>query len=248
VYHLARSRNIFLQRTLYKLAKKRPKAARRLLLGQVRKQLGADVDMRHFTPRYNPWDERLCAVPDGDLFRTLRQGKASIVTDEIARFTATGLQLKSGASLEADIIITATGLNVQLLGGMALTVDGAPVSMQERLSYKAVMAEGVPNFGFILGYTNASWTLKADIAADYLCRVINHLQESGKQVAIARDSEGCTTPDSVMSDLKSGYVERANAVLPRQGTRLPWRILNQYETDKVMLTKDPIEDGVLQFS
>lgn len=246
-YRLNRGRNITLARLLYRLSRARPNVVKRLLLGLVRRQMGKHVDMRHFTPSYNPWEQRMCVVPNGDLFKALRSGKAAIVTDHIERFTADGILLKSGETLPADIIVTATGLNLQMLGGAAMNVDGVPVRLRERLTYKGVMLEGVPNAAVVFGYTNISWTLKADIAAEYVCRLIKHMQRKGYGVATARDREGCGVDDTVLGSLSSGYIRRGAEHLPRQGNKTPWFVTQDYARDLPMLRFSPIEDGVLEF-
>ena len=187
VYGLARKRNIAVQRGIYQACRRWPTQMRRLLLWLVRRQVGPSVDMSHFTPNYMPWDERLCAVPNGDLFKVLKSGEASVVTDQIDTFTENGILLKSGRELEADIIVTATGLNLQMLGGMKLFVDGAARELGEQMTYKAVLVEDIPNLAWIVGYTNASWTLKSDIAATYLCRLLKHMEDNGHTVATPRD-------------------------------------------------------------
>ncbi|WP_193164514.1 flavin-containing monooxygenase [Microbulbifer hainanensis] len=247
VFKMARWRNIKLQRWMYRVSKRWPGLMRALYLRGVRKGLGENFDMRHFTPSYMPWDQRLCAIPDKDLFLALKSGKATVVTDQIETFTENGILLKSGQHLDADIIVTATGLNLQVLGGMQLRVDGAPVSIPEKLTYKAVLMEGVPNMAWIFGYTNAPWTLKADIASRYVCRLLNHMDKWGYPVSVALDREGNASTGSVMGALQSGYVARGNQVLPRQGKRYPWRILNNYEKDAEILLTHPIEDGILEF-
>ncbi|WP_068829286.1 flavin-containing monooxygenase [Pseudomonas sp. BMS12] len=247
VYHLARQRNISVQRQMFKAAKRWPRFMRWLLLRGVRKELGEDHDLSHFTPRYQPWDERLCAVPDGDLFKALKAGKAQVVTGAIETLTAAGVRLQSGQELPADIIVSATGLKMQLLGGMQLSIDGEPCRVPSKLVYKGVLVQDVPNAAWIFGYTNASWTLKADIAAEYVCRLLNHLGEHGQQVFVARDEQGCALDSSVMSSLNSGYVRRADGILPRQGDRAPWQVLNDYRKDVQLLCKGPIEDGILRF-
>ncbi|WP_293371274.1 NAD(P)/FAD-dependent oxidoreductase [Nevskia sp.] len=248
VHSLARTRNIKLQRVMYKAAKRYPNRIRKLLLGAVKQQLGDAVDMKHFTPSYKPWDERLCAVPNGDLFKTLKSGKASVVTDQIERFTETGIQLKSGQTLDADIIITATGLNIQIFGGVAVTVDGEARDSGNLMTYKGSLLQDVPNLGWIMGYTNASWTLKADLIARYICRVINHMDQHGQTRFVASAPDGEMQDDSILGSLGSGYIRRAQTTLPRQGRTLPWRVLHAYELDKPMLLEAPIEDAFLQFS
>ncbi|TQM33074.1 flavin-containing monooxygenase [Nocardia bhagyanarayanae] len=248
-YRIGRARNIALQRASFQLSRTNPAAAKKLLLAAVRLQVGADLDMRHFTPTYNPWDQRLCVVPNGDLFKVLRSGKASIATDRIDTFTETGIRLASGEELEADIVISATGLTVQMLGGASLEIDGEPVVTRDRVVYKGALLDGVPNAMMVLGYTNASWTLKADLAAEYFCRLLNHLKANGltKFVAVAKD--GDRGADSVMGGaLTSGYIKRGDAVMPRQGTNGPWQVVNNYFRDRALLRKAPLEDGVLTFS
>ena len=212
VYELGRKRNIVIQRQLYKACRRWPKLMRRFLLWQVRRQVGPGFDMSHFTPKYMPWDERLCAVPDGDLFKVLASGEASVVTDQIETFTQTGISLKSGRELEADIVVTATGLNVQMLGGMHLSVDGEAREVHERMTYKAVLVQDIPNMACVFGYANAPWTLKSDIAGAYLCRLFKHMDDNGYTVATPRDVEGCATDDIVFGQLQSGYVLRAKDV------------------------------------
>lgn len=248
VFGLARWRNIKLQRLLYRAAKRYPNPVRRVLLGNVKRQLKGQVDMAHFSPRYMPWDERLCAVPDGDLFNALREGKASVVTDQIETFTETGIQLQSGRQLEADIIVTATGLNLQVLGGMTLSLGGAPADVSERLTYKGVLLEGMPNMAWIFGYTNASWTLKADIASAYVCRLLNHMELEGHGVAVPNADDTLKRDDtSIMDALASGYVKRSSHKLPRQGRHHPWKVMNHYARDRHMLLEEPVEDGALHF-
>ncbi|MFO7706281.1 MAG: NAD(P)/FAD-dependent oxidoreductase [Halopseudomonas sp.] len=247
VYHITRRRNIRIQRWMYRSAKRWPEKTRQFLLNSVRKQLNNPDDMRHFTPDYMPWDQRLCAVPDADLFHAINAGKASVETDHIETFTEKGLLLRSGKEIEADIIVTATGLQLQVLGGMQLTLDGQPVAIHEQMTYKAVMMQNLPNMGWILGYTNASWTLKADIAAQYLCRLIKHMDQHHYKVAVPLGGDDSALPSSIMGALESGYVQRANAVLPRQGKALPWQVLNDYLQDSDMLMKQSLEDGILAF-
>lgn len=247
VYKLGRKRNIVIQRSLYKACRRWPKTMRRYLLWQVRRRLGESVDMSHFTPNYMPWDERLCAVPDGDLFDVLASGEASVVTDQIETFTETGILLKSGRELEADVIVTATGLNLQMLGGMELSVDGEVREMHDAMTYKGVLLQDLPNMAFMFGYTNAPWTLKSDMAAEYLCRLMRHMDSNGYAVAIPRDVEGCSTGEGMLDQLQSGYVQRGKDVMPRQGTKLPWKVLMHYEKDSRMLLDESVDDGVLSF-
>lgn len=247
VYQMARMRNVALQRLMYVLSKARPNAVRRLILGAAKQRLGDAVDIKHFSPKYNPWDERLCVVPDGDLFEVLKSGKASIVTDHIETFTEKGIQLKSGKELEADIIVTATGLNVELLGGVEVEVDGAKVPVPERVTYKAVLVEGVPNAAIIFGYTNASWTLKVDIACEYLCRLLKHMEKNNLRMVVPQAPADVKTNDTVMGSLSSGYIRRAADKLPRQGKSGVWKVTNDYLADSAMLKLLPITDDALKF-
>ena len=246
-YRLTRARNVTLARTIFERSRKNPKAVRRLILGIVRRQLGGKVDMRHFSPDYNPWDQRLCVVADGDLFKALKAGKASMATDHIDRFTENGIRLQSGQELEADIIITATGLDVQMMGGMDLEVDGQPVPIRDTLIYKNVLVEGVPNAAMIFGYTNISWTLKADIASEYICRLINHMDRKGYQECVTHDTQNSRTEDTILGSLSAGYIKRANDRLPRQGSQGPWKGSQNYLEDVKTLRFDPIEDGYIEF-
>ncbi len=246
-YRLTRARNITLSRTLFERARKQPRVVRRFLLGLVRQQLDGAASMRHFTPSYAPWDQRLCVVADGDLFKAIKAGKAEMVTDQIDHLAPGGIRLKSGAELEADIIVSATGLKLQMLGGINLRVDGQPVPLGERMIYKNVLLEDVPNAGMIFGYTNLSWTLKADLASAYLCRLIQHMDRHGYQECRARDLADNRTGRSVLADLNSGYVQRADKLLPRQGRGGPWRASQNYQQDTQTLRFGPIADPSLLF-
>ncbi|MTK63338.1 MAG: NAD(P)/FAD-dependent oxidoreductase [Methanobacterium sp.] len=248
VHGIARWRNLHIQQLIYKSARRWPRRVRSWLLNHVQKQVGSEFDMRHFTPKYNPWDERLCAVPDGDLFRVIREGKASVVTDQIKTFTENGILLQSGKSLEADIIVTATGLQMQSLGGMRLTVDGEKVEFGKLMTYKSVLLQGIPNFSYLFGYTNAPWTLKVEMSAQYLCRLWQHMDEVGCDVMTARAPAGEMMTESILASLQSGYVQRSQSILPRQGRSLPWRVLNNLKTDRTMLLRDPVTDTALELS
>jgi cation diffusion facilitator CzcD-associated flavoprotein CzcO len=247
VHELGRRRNIAIQRGLYIACRRWPRLMRRILLALVRRQVGPAVDMSHFTPSYMPWDERLCAVPDGDLFKTLAAGDASIVTDHIETFTEDGILLRSGVVLEADIIVTATGLDVQMLGGMKLSVDGELRELHDQMTYKGVLVENVPNLAWIFGYTNAPWTLKSDLAGLYLCRLFEHMDETGATVATPRDLEDSALDMGMLDQLQSGYVQRAKDTLPRQGASEPWKVLMHYGRDSKMLLGEPVDDSLLQF-
>ncbi|MFC9595266.1 flavin-containing monooxygenase [Streptomyces sp. NPDC056944] len=248
VHRVGRTRNIAMQRGLYALCRKAPRLMRKVLLGAVRARLGKSVDMRHFTPSYKPWDQRLCVVPGGDLFTTLRSGRASVVTDHIETFTETGVRVRSGEEIPADIVVTATGLRMQLAGGMEIAVDGKPLVTRDHLLYKGVMLDGVPNLAMIIGYTNASWTLKADLAAAYVSRLLAHMDRHGLTAVTPVAGEADRSSVSVMGEsLTSGYIARGDAIMPRQGTRDPWRIWNNYYRDRRALRRSPIEDPALRF-
>lgn len=247
-YQLTRARNIGMQRGVYALAKKQPKLMRRLLLKGVEAQLQGKVDMKHFTPTYDPWDQRLCVVPDGDLFKALREGRASIVTDTIDHLTETGIQLKSGEHIDADIIVTATGLEVQIMGGVKASIDGKAINTSEHMLYNGVMVSDIPNMAMIIGYINASWTLKVDIAAAYICRLLNYMDQQHYDVVVARGDEREMLQDTVMGSLSAGYIQRAVNVMPKQGQHAPWHISNNYLADKKALRKANFNDPILQFS
>ena len=230
VYTLVRMRNLFLTYTFFNYCRKFPDKARSMIYHVNRKFLPDGFDMTHFTPKYNPWDERLCVVPNGDLYKSIRKGKADIVTDHIDRFVENGILLKSGEVLEADIIVTATGLNIQLLGKVNLTIDGQPFDISDKMSYRGVMFEGIPNAAMIFGYTNASWTLKADLIAEYFCGLMKHMDKKGfKSVVPVNDNLGMGKKSFL--DLSSGYVSRARDQLPLQGEEGPWKVNQSYVKD-----------------
>ena len=247
-YPIVRWKNVTLQATMYGLSRRAPRFMRKVLRRGVERQLppGYDVDT-HFNPRYDPWDQRICLVPDADLFKAIRGGDASVVTDRIETFTENGLQLASGAELEADVIVTATGLNLQLLGGMQIGVDGQPVDMADTVGYKGMMFSGLPNMAVTLGYTNASWTLKADLCAEYVCRLLNHMDANGYRVVTPRGPDP-SQPTQPFLDLRSGYVTRSLDALPKQGDRTPWRLHQNYARDILLLRRGPIEDDAIAFS
>jgi monooxygenase len=246
-YKLTRARNIGMQRGIYALAQKQPKLLRKLLLKSIEMQLKGKVDMKHFTPSYNPWDQRLCVVPDGDLFKVLRSGKASVETDQIEKFTENGIQLKSGQHLDADIIVSATGLEIQILGGIKATIDGKPMDTSKHMLYQGIMVSDVPNMAMIIGYINASWTLKVDIAAEYICRLINYMDKSGYDQVIAQGDQTELMEDTVMGSLSSGYIARAADVMPKQGKHAPWNVTNNYLADRKVLKNARFDDAVLKF-
>ncbi|BBH18554.1 putative FAD-containing monooxygenase MymA [Nocardioides baekrokdamisoli] len=244
-HRMTRTRNIAMWRAMYGGSRKYPKQVRAMIAAITRRQLGEDFDMSHFTPKYDPWDQRLCAVPDGDLFKALRSGKASIVTDRIERFTENGILLTSGRELEADVIITATGLELQMLGGATLRVDGKVHDIADGCVYKGVMLQDVPNLLWVLGYTNISWTLKVDIAGAWLVRLLQHMDATGHAVAVPVDRSGLGTAGAAIDEMSSGYIQRGLGMVPRQGKDFPWRLVMDYKHDRQVLLNDPIEDGVL---
>jgi cation diffusion facilitator CzcD-associated flavoprotein CzcO len=247
-YAITRWKNVVISTLLYQLSRRRPDAVRRLIRALTVRQLpaGYDVDT-HFKPAYNPWDQRLCFVPDGDLFRAVRAGRASVVTDRVDRFTERGLRLASGAELDADIVVTATGLQLLAFGGMQLVVDGRDVSLPETMAYKGMMLSGVPNFAFTVGYTNASWTLKADLVGEFVCRLLRHMDEHGFDACVPVNDDPSVTPAPLL-DFTAGYVLRSIDSFPRAGSRPPWRLGMSYAHDVVTLRHGRIDDGAMRFS
>jgi monooxygenase len=247
VYAIVRWKNVTLQGVSYRFSRRYPELMKRLLRKGVVNALpaGYDVDT-HFAPRYNPWDQRLCLVPDADLFKALADDSAEVATDRIATFTEDGIELESGRQLEADIIITATGLNLLFLGGARLTVDGEEPDISRALTYKGMMLSDIPNFAYTLGYTNASWTLKADLTAEYICRLLNHMQAGGHRICMPRVTDPAVTEEPLL-DFNSGYVLRSLAELPKQGSKEPWKLRQNYPLDLRMLRHGPIADGTMQF-
>lgn len=234
-YAVTRWKNVLLGQFFYRLARRRPRGVARRLIAMVRQELGADYDVAtHFTPRYDPWDQRLCLVPDGDLFVALREGRASVATGTIERLTPDGLLLVDGTRIAAEIIVTATGLEILLLGGLVLSRDGTIIDPARSLQYKGMMLSDVPNFSFAFGYTNASWTLKADLVAAYLCRLLRAMQRRGAASATPRVRVGSVT-EVPFADLSSAYIQRALSSLPRQGHRRPWRLNQNYALDVLAL-------------
>jgi monooxygenase len=247
-YAVTRWKRVLLGMYFFSLCRRKPERAKQLLLGGVRAWLGPGFDVdRHFTPRYNPWEQRLCLVPDGDLFRAIRAGRASVVTDEIESFTEAGLQLKSGAHLEADLIVTATGLNLQVLGGLELTVDGVRVDPAKTLNYKGMMFSDVPNLASSFGYTNASWTLKCDLTCEYVCRLLNHMRRHRFRQCTPRNTDPTVTGEPWI-DFSSGYVQRSLALFPKQGSKAPWRLRQNYARDILTLRYGALDDEAMTFS
>jgi monooxygenase len=242
-----RWKNVLLGIFFFSRARKRPEQVKQAILKLVAEQLTPGYDVaRDFSPSYNPWDQRLCLVPDGDLFAAMNAGTVSVATDRIARFTASGIELASGAALEADVVVTATGIVVRLLGGITLDVDGAPVNVADRFSYKGMMLNDVPNLFLSFGYTNASWTLKCDLTARYVCRLIRHMDRHGYRICAPRLGDAATERRAML-DFSSGYVRRAEGSLPSQGPKAPWRVHQNYLRDLAAMSFTSVADGAMEF-
>jgi len=244
-YSLTRWKNVLLGAAFYSYSRRFPAHAKKLLVSGVKRMVPNHDVEKHFTPRYSPWDQRLCLVPDADLFRALRKGTVSVVTDEITEFTETGIALKSGEHLDADIIVTATGLKLKHAGGIAFTVDGARVVPKNEMVYKGMMLSGVPNVAMATGYTNASWTLKCDLTSRYVCRLLDHMTKHG--YTEARPRRDPIVKELPLLDFSSGYVQRSINEWPRQGDRVPWRLYQNYPRDLFLIERAKLADGVLQF-
>ncbi|BCM72001.1 putative aromatic-ring hydroxylase [Streptomyces sp. EAS-AB2608] len=247
-HRMVRRKNILFTRATYKASRRMPKLMRRLLIANVRRQLPRHFDVdTHSTPRYAPWDQRLCVVPDGDLFKAISAGRASVVTDHIDRFTKTGILLKSGQELTADIVVTATGLTMSPFGGIRLSVDGRETKPSDTMAYKAMMLSGVPNLVFALGYTNLSWTLKVDLVCEHFCRLFYHMDAHGYDI-VAAVLDDPTVERVPYMDLRSNYVLRGIGEFPRAGTSGPWTVEMAYERDVERLREGPVEDSALRFT
>ena len=250
-YYLTRKKNIFGQNYIYKLTRKDPEKVKEKLLSGVRMALGPDYDVeRHFTPSYNPWDERPCLIPNGDLFKSIRKGKVSVVTEDIDCFTPEGILLKTGEELKADIVVTATGLNLVTLGEVEFRIDGTPVDFSETWTYKGLAYSDVPNLISTFGYINASWTLRADINSSYACRILNHMKKTGtkKVTPRLRDSDMGMPQRNWIEGFSSGYIKRSMSEMPKQGDREPWLNTQDFYKDKKMLSRSTsLEDGVMEF-
>lgn len=247
-YHLTRWKNVLFGMYFYRLCRRKPEAARKFILNGVRAQLGPDFDIdTHFTPSYNPWDQRLCLVPNGDLFEALKAKRASVVTDHIETFTETGIRLKSGKEIEADLVVTATGLNLQVLGDLKITVDGKDVDFSKTLNYKGMMYSDVPNLASAFGYTNASWTLKCDLTCEYVCRLLNHMERARLRQCTPRRNDPDIAEEPWI-DFSSGYVQRSLDKFPKQGSKKPWKLYQNYALDIMSLRMGKVEDGVMAFT
>lgn len=246
-YLIARWRLILLNLFFFYLARWRPDATKRTIVDGVRAELGDDYDVeKHFSPSYNPWDQRLCLVPDSDLFKAIKAGKASVVTDQIETFTENGLRLSSGEELAADIIVTATGLMMKLAKGGEMVVDGEPLDLAETMNYKGAMLSDVPNMAFAFGYTNASWTLKCELTSRYVCRLLNHMDAHGYRQCTPRRTDPSVTEEPIVN-FTSGYVQRAIHTLPHQGSKRPWKLYQNYLLDLMMTRLGALNDGIMQF-
>jgi monooxygenase len=247
-YAVIRWKNVLRQLLVYQACQKLPQRMRKILMDLVRRQLpeGYEVE-KHFGPRYNPWDQRLCLVPNGDLFRTIRRGQTEVVTDTVERFTAGGVKLTSGRELAADIIITATGLNLQLFGGASVTVDGEAVDLTRTMAYKGMMLSGLPNMAYTVGYTNASWTLKADLVSEFVCRLLNYMDANGFDTVVP-EHPGSEVDERPFMEFTPGYVLRSLDELPKQGSRTPWRLNQNYLLDVRLIRRGKVADEGLQFA
>lgn len=247
-YTAVRWKNVLRQAAVYSACQKWPRRMRKMFLSLIQRQLPEGYDVRkHFGPHYNPWDQRLCLVPNGDLFRAIRHGKVEVVTDTIERFTATGIRLNSGRELPADIIITATGLNLQLFGGATATIDGQQVDITTTMAYKGMMLSGIPNMAYTVGYTNASWTLKADLVSEFVCRLLNYMDDNGFDTVVV-ERPGSDVEERPFMEFTPGYVLRSLDELPKQGSRTPWRLNQNYLRDIRLIRRGKIDDEGLRFA
>jgi monooxygenase len=248
VYTIVRWTNVVLGMFFFWLSRKNPRRVREVLLEGVKRQLGPDYDVgAHFSPKYNVWDQRVCLVPDGDLFESIRSGRATVVTDHIETFTEAGIRLKSGPELGADLIVTATGLELKVAGGVEIAVDGRRVDLADTMTYKGMMYSDVPNLASCFGYTNASWTLKCDLTCEYVCRLLNHLEGTGYTRCTPRPNDPSVVPRPWL-DFTSGYVQRTLDRFPKQGSKAPWRLHQNYALDAMSLRYGALEDGAMEFA
>lgn len=248
-YRITRRKNIWMQDYSFKMAREKPEKVKKTLWKRIEKALGKKFDKDAFSPPYNPWDQRLCLVPDADLFEAMKAGKAEIVTGHIAKFEKGGVRLTSGEFLEADIIVTATGLKLAIAGKIAISVNGEPVDFHERFYYKGCMFSNVPNLAVVFGYLNASWTLRADINSDFVCRVLNHMRATGTDIAtpvLTPEAEAQIVEDDIF-DFSSGYIQRGKHIMPKNSIEYPWRLNQEYLVDRKRMAEDPVDDGLLTF-
>ena len=244
-YRITRWKNIRLQDLGFKRAREKPEKVKEFLHGKIRKIMGEDYDLAAFTPPYNPWDQRLCLVPDDDLFAAIKTGKAEVVTGRIAAFEPGGVKLEDGQHLPADIVVTATGLKLAVAGKIAVSVDGAAVNFAERFYYKGCMFSNLPNLAVVFGYLNASWTLRADINSDYVCRVLNTMKANDADIAVPVLAENHGLEEDDIFDFSSGYIQRSKHIMPRNAVGFPWRLNQEYVLDRKRMRADPIDDGIL---
>ena len=247
VYSIVRWKNILLGIFSFKLSRSKPQFMKKLLMKGVKKELGPEYDVdKHFNPKYNPWDQRLCAVPDGDLFEAMKKGKVSIATDQIDTFTENGIQLKSGEHLPADLIVTATGLQLQVIGNVTLKVDGHPIHYPDCYLFRGMMLSDVPNFALAFGYTNASWTLKSDLSCEYVCRLLNHMKKTNTKQCTPQMKDA-TVKEEPLLDFNSGYITRSLHKFPKQGSKRPWKVFQNYLLDIFNFRYSSLEDDALEF-
>jgi cation diffusion facilitator CzcD-associated flavoprotein CzcO len=247
-YKITRYKNVTMQNIVFKRARAEPEKAKAFLTGKIKEHLGDKYDAAAFTPPYDPWDQRLCLVPDGDFFTAIKAGKAEVVTDHIERIDATGIQLKSGKRIDCDVIVTATGLTMTMAGKIAISKDGVPVDFSQHYYYKGVMYSNLPNLAQVFGYLNASWTLRADIDSDYVCRLLNHMKTIGADAATPYLAEDHDLGEDNVFDFSSGYIQRGLAIQPKNAPSLPWRLNQDYVHDKVWLKTNPLDDGIMRFT
>ncbi len=246
-YSITRWKNVLFSMAFFAYCRRYPQQAKRFIVAQVKKQMQGKGDLAHFTPSYNPWDQRLCLVPDSDLFIALREGRASVVTDHIDTFTKTGIKLKSGQELPADLVVTATGLKLKFLGGLAMEVDGQEIEPAKTMTYKGMMISDVPNLALAIGYTNASWTLKCDLTSEYVCRLLNYMDDHGYAQCVPRRNDPKLKEEPLL-DFSSGYVRRSIDKFPRQGSISPWKLYQNYAIDTVLLRHARLNDRAMEFS
>ncbi len=246
-HRITRWKNVALGAYFYRLARRQPERTKRRIVAMAQSALGPGFDVAtHFTPRYDPWDQRLCIAPDSDLFGAMRSGRASVVTDRVEAFTRTGIRLRSGEEIQADIVVTATGLKLNLLGDVEFDVDGRRADLSKTMAYKGTMLSGVPNLAAVFGYTNASWTLKSDLVCEYVCPLLNHMRRRGYSAVVPRRDPA--VGEEPLIDFSSGYVQRALDMLPKQGSRRPWKLRQNYALDLAALRFGAVDDGVLEFT
>ena len=244
-YRITRWKNIRMQDFSFKMARRKPEKVKKSLHKGISKSMGPDFDLSNFTPPYDPWDQRVCLIPDNDLFAAIKAGKADVVTAKIKRFVKNGIELDNGKVLDADIVVTATGLNMAVCGKIAVSLDGEPVDFSEHFYYKGCMFSNVPNFAVVFGYLNASWTLRADVNSEYICRVLNRMKDSGADVAtpVLPDDHGLEEDD--IFDFSSGYIKRALHLMPKSAVSYPWRLNQEYVADRKIMRSSPVEDDIL---